>query len=539
MHYRLFFVFFLALVAQAKSQNSLESFEENLINWHHKDFYKDTILGMSTERAYNEILSKKTAKPVIVAIIDSGVDPEHEDLKENMWINEDEIPQNGIDDDKNGYVDDVNGWSFLGNAKGENIAQETLEMTRIYGKYSSKYEKEKPSRIPKQEKETYLLYQKAKKKYHEKMSDALLEEMSTKELLNRYSKSDSIVKAYLKKDTFSLEELVKIETEDKELTVAVNVLIFLGESHLNKAEIEKYLEHSTKSLKYELNVNYNPRKNIIGDEPETWDGKPYGSPDAKGPDPSHGTHVAGIVAAIRKNGKGLDGIASNAKIMSVRAVPDGDERDKDIAMAIIYAVDNGAQVINMSFGKSFSPQKKWVDSAVRYAEKKGVILVHAAGNDAQNTDVEPSYPNKFYDSKNCASNWINVGASTLNFMYIPAFFSNYGKKTVDVFAPGHEIYSLKPNNTYETNSGTSMAAPMVTGLVALLRSYYPKLTCQQIIDIVLQSGIDMGNTNVMVPLSKGKKSSRKSAKFKQLSKTGKIINVYGAVKMAESLEKTN
>lgn len=534
---RIVTTFFIGLSIAAFAQEAEEA-DAKLLNWHNKDIATDTVVGISTEKAYKKILSKKKSKTVIVAIIDSGVDIEHPDIKDNVWINEDEIPNNGIDDDKNGYIDDVYGWSFLGNAKGENIDQETLEMTRIYKKYASKYDNLKPEQISKSEKDTYAMYQKAKTEFLKKLSDAKLEEVSVKTFYKNYNQSDSLVKAYLKKDTVSLDEIKAIKTEDEKLQKAAQMMTFLTESNFKKDDIQKYLDHAEGSLKYNLNVDFNPRT-IIGDNPEIWDGKPYGSKDVKGPDPSHGTHVAGIVAATRKNGFGIDGIADNVKIMSVRAVPDGDERDKDIAMAIRYAVDNGAQVINMSFGKAFSPEKIMVDEAVKYAEQKGVILVHAAGNDALNTDKTSSYPSKYYANSNLsASNWLSIGASTSQKTEVlPAFFSNYGKKTVDIFAPGHEIYSLKPNNLYQANSGTSMAAPMVTGLAALLKSYYPQLSYNQIISIILESGSDLRKQKVTVPGGR-KKAVAKKTKFKKLSNTGRVINTYNAVLLAEKLTTT-
>lgn len=529
-------ILLLAASSSVFAQAIMDESEKKLLNWHNKDLSADTVVGMSTEKAYTQLLANKPSKTVIVAIIDSGVDTDHEDIKDNVWINEDEIPNNGIDDDKNGYVDDVNGWSFLGNAKGENINHETFEMTRIYKKYAAQYDKAKPEQISASEKETYEMYKKAKEEYTAKLAEAKSEKSSLTDFLKKYNQSDSIVRSVLKKDTFTVQEIEAIQSDDEKVKTAAKMLAFLQESGFKKEEIVNYMEHVDGKLNYYLNLDFNPRT-IIGDDPEKWDGKPYGSKDATGPDPGHGTHVAGIVAAKRKNGIGMDGIATNVKIMSVRAVPDGDERDKDIAMAIRYAVDNGAQVVNMSFGKAFSPQKQWVDDAVRYADQKGVILVHAAGNDAQNTDVTPSFPSKYYQhSKESASDWLSIGASTMaKDATLPAFFSNYGSKTVDIFAPGHEIYSLKPHNLYESNSGTSMAAPMVTGLAALLKSYYPELSTKEVIDIILESGTDLKKVKVTTPGGK-KKALSKNVKFKKLSKTGRVINVYQAVQLAE--EKT-
>ncbi|MBC7389300.1 MAG: S8 family serine peptidase [Opitutaceae bacterium] len=536
MVFRILFLFSFIISTGLVAQKALDEAEQRLLNWHNKDLVTDSIPGMSTEKAYNELLKGKKSNTVIVGIIDSGVDTDHEDIKDNIWVNSKEIAGNGVDDDKNGYIDDINGWSFLSNTKDQCIDRETLEMTRIYKKFASRYENMKAEDVKSTEKYDYELYQKAKKEFIKKLSEAKSEENSVKTFYNNFTTSDSLVKAYLKKDSVTLEDLNGIVTEDEKLKKAVKMQTFLKESGMQKEEIKKYVDHVDDKLNYNLNVEFNPRT-LLGDNPEVMDGKPYGSNDCQGPDPGHGTHVAGIVGAGRKNGKGLDGIADNVKIMSVRAVPDGDERDKDIALAIRYAVDNGASIINMSFGKGFSPEKPLVDEAVKYAETKGVLLIHAAGNDAQNTDKDPSFPSPYYyHSKTAASNWMSIGASTMQKgAMLPAFFSNYGRKTVDVFAPGHEIYSLKPGNLYEANSGTSMAAPMVTGLAALLKSYYPQLTCSQIIDIIMKSGTNFRSEKVNVPGSRKSKIVTKKVPFKKLSKTGKVINVYQAVKMAEQI----
>ena len=213
------------------------------------------------------------------------------------------------------------------------------------------------------------------------------------------------------------------------------------------------------------------RKEIVQDDETNINDRDYGNKDIMASTPFHGTHCSGIIGAVRDNGIGVDGIADNVRIMMVRAVPDGDEHDKDIANAIRYAVDNGAQIISMSFGKDFSPQKQWVDDAVRYAQSKGVLMVHAAGNDAANIDSADNFPNPtFIDGNGRATTWITVGASgDPKLGGITASFSNYGKKEVDVFAPGVQIYSTIPTgNNYGTASGTSMACPVVCGIYTAL-----------------------------------------------------------------------
>jgi subtilisin family serine protease len=254
--------------------------------------------------------------------------------------------------------------------------------------------------------------------------------------------------------------------------------------------------------------------------------------------PFHGTHVSGIIGAVRGNGKGIDGIADNVRIMTIRAVPDGDEHDKDVALAIRYAVDNGAKVINMSFGKYFSPQKQWVDDAVKYAESKGVLLVAAAGNEAFLVDTMPHYPAPILNEGRKVNNWIMVGASgdPSNGGLI-ANFSNFGKKDVDVFSPGVNIYSTIPGgNTYGNASGTSMASPVTAGVAALLMSYYPNLTAAQVKTVIEKSAVPV-NAKVKQPNKGGEDDSEVS--FSELSRTGGILNAFEAVKLAESLSKQN
>ncbi|NJK84921.1 MAG: S8 family serine peptidase [Bacteroidales bacterium] len=286
---------------------------------------------------------------------------------------------------------------------------------------------------------------------------------------------------------------------------------------------------------YHYNIDFNPR-NIVNDDPENANDSIYGNSDVVATDPSHGTFVSGIIAADRDNGIGMKGIADNVRIMAIRAVPDGDERDKDVANAIIYAVNNGASVINMSFGKDVSPQKHMVDKALKYAESKDVVLVHAAGNESQNTDKSPRYPMNFIGKDPINSKWLSIGASSIDANEsLPGEFSNYGKKTVDIFAPGVNIYSLQPKNEYDIQDGTSYASPMVAGTAALLKSYYPSLSAQQIKEIILSSHNDVfKQLKVNVP-SSGKKTKKGS--FNKLSATGGLLNVYQAVKLAEETVK--
>jgi len=492
--------------------------ENELKRWSHLDLDKDSIPGMSVDKVYSELLKGKTSTPVIVGIVDSGVDIEHEDLKSVIWTNKKEIPGNNIDDDKNGYVDDVHGWNFLGN-----ITKENYEYERIISNKKLVDEA------------TYL---KAKAINDKKIEEANQNKFQMELALNGTKKADEKITKLLGKPTYTAEELDAINSTDPEVVQSVAIMkqmLAYGLSVADlKKEIEKELDNSNKVQSGE-NLKTNYRK-VLGDNPDDIKDAKYGDNNVMGPDKEeilHGTHVAGIVAQVRNNKIGGDGIANNVQILTVRAVPDGDEYDKDIALGIRYAVDNGAKVINGSFGKAFSTHKQWVYDAIKYAESKDVLIVHAAGNDAEDIDKEDNYPNDSDDKKTeFADNMITIGA--LNYEYgtnVVADFSNYGKLNVDVFAPGVKIYASTPNNTYQFLQGTSMAAPNVAGVAALIRSYYPTLTAKQVKHILMDSGTAI-TTNVTVG-----GDENNSRPFSELSQSGRMVNAYNAMVMAEKLAK--
>jgi cell wall-associated protease len=503
-------------------------------NWFNLDLAKDGVPGMSTERAYAELLPGRQGRTVIVAVLDSGVDHEHEDLKDVMWVNPGEIPGNGIDDDNNGYIDDVHGWNFLGNAKGENIQYDTYEVTRLYRKYGLLFEGRDESSISKKEQATYDKYKEYKKVVQEKQ-EKLEEEagvfVAIAAAINNLSEE-------IGKEVISMEDLDQFEPNTPLLGYAVQIsqaLMSEGQSFEQlKKDVNEYAEHLQAQFEYHYNPDFDPRPFIGDNFADPYD-RNYGNNDYRGPDAQHGTHVAGIIGAARGNDIGMDGVANNVRIMAVRTVPDGDERDKDIAAAIVYAVDNGASIINMSFGKGASPRKEIIDEAVRYAQSKDVLIVHAAGNDNKQTTTDNNFPNRKFAKRGFlglfgpkyAENWIEVGA--LNWETgenLVADFSNYSPENVDVFAPGVEIYSTVPFNEYESLQGTSMAAPAVAGLAAILRSYFPDLTAPQVRHIIMESAVKQKykvkapGASVMVP-------------FSSLSVTGGMVNVYEAVKLAE------
>lgn len=519
-----------ALLATTPVGPVKDSTEHSFDNWFNLDPSEDHILGISTEKAYRAFLKDKQSTTITVAVIDSGIDIDHEDLAGKIWINEDEIPGNGKDDDNNGYIDDIHGWNFIGGKDGENVNHDTYELTRLYVKLNEKYDNQKRDNLSKQDKKEYDFYLTIKEKYEAELSEIQEQYTWFTTLHTMYKKANKLMEAYFEVDEVPIDSLAILDSPDEKITQAGRILTYAYENDLNEAYFEEGEEYYRTSLEYGYNTDYNPRT-IVGDDYNNVLEKFYGNNDVIGPFSRHGTHVAGIIAADRENELGIKGVANNVNIMVLRAVPDGDERDKDIANAIYYAVDNGAKIVNMSFGKAYSPYKNVVDDAVKYAEEKGVLIVHAAGNDSENIDEEDNYPSRQYsNSKKKAKNWIEVGASSWKeSAELTAKFSNYGKKTVDVFAPGVEIYSTTPNQTYESLDGTSMAAPVVTGLAALLMSYYPDLSVVEIKDIILQSVITFDKLQVYQP------GSMKLTDFSDLSSTGGIVNAYEAVKLADSL----
>jgi subtilisin family serine protease len=506
-------------------------------DWFLLDPEQDSLQGVSSERTYETLLKGQPSKTVLVAVIDSGIDIEHEDLKSVIWVNEKEIANNGIDDDKNGYVDDVHGWNFIGGKNG-NVNADTYELTREYMRLSKKYDGADSVKNRKKAKTEYASYLKLKDKY-QKLKVKNEQQYQFYSGMYKYTKASiDTLKRYFKTDTLVPDDVKNLTTDRPSLLFAKSVVGRVYKTVGDDAPLDEYLSQVKEGVdyfevivKYGYNTEFDSRQ-IVGDNYSNLFEKGYGNNDVKGPDPLHGTHVAGIIAADRKNKLGIKGIADNVKIMVVRAVPNGDERDKDVANAIVYAVDNGAKIINMSFGKSFSPEKEMVDRAVKYAEQKGVLLIHAAGNEGDDIDVEKNFPTKKYLNGKEAKNWIEVGASSWgsdeNFV---GSFSNYGKKGVSLFAPGVQIYSTTPGNTYKNEDGTSMASPSTAGVAALLMSYFPNLTAIEVKDILEKSTRKFDNLKVQKP------GSKELVSFSELSSSGGLVNAYEAVKMAKERKK--
>ncbi len=485
--------------------------EQQQQRWSHLDLEKDSIPGMSVDKAYTELLKNKKGNKIIVGVIDSGVDINHLDLKSVIWTNKKEIANNGKDDDKNGYTDDVHGWNFLGNSNNE-----TLELVRYLRKGD----------------DGTAMYKRAQKEYE----TAYQKVFPYKETVDLLANADKTIREYLKKEDYTIEELNNIASVKYELYKSKKIMLAYAEdTGANfKEDLEEFKDYVYDNLNYNLNKDFDGRK-PVGDNPEDINDKKYGnnivySKERK--DSSHGTHVAGIIAQSRNNGIGGDGVAATVEIMPIRAVPNGDEYDKDIALAIRYAVDNGAKVINGSFGKDYSPHKEWVWDAMKYAENKDVLIILAAGNDGKNVDLEANYPEDTADKKTeLVNNVIKVGAINYNYgETIVADFSNYGADNVDVFAPGVEVYATVPGNSFKYQQGTSMAAPNVAGVAALIRSYYPNLKASQVKQIIMQSGTTL-NFEVFV----GENGEKRP--FSKAGVSGKIVNAYTALKMAEALSK--
>lgn len=500
-----------------------KNYQDN--QWHLKDLKKDNVAGTSTELAYKELLKKKKSKTVIVAVIDGGVDTHHEDLQDKIWINKGEVANNNVDDDNNGYIDDIHGWSFIGGKDGD-VLYENYEIVRIYKKLSEQYSDSVSAETRDSEKYQYWLG------IRDSVHNQVRTVVSNFEYYSRIKSTYNYYVEFLKKETKSEELSVKkinsLPRTDSTVIRAQEFMELIYQYYGSlETDFDQVLDVLDDELKmYNVNADY---RSLVGDNPNDPTEQYYGNNNVMGPDAEHGTHVAGIIAGTRNNKIGINGIADNVIVMPIRAVPEGDERDKDVANAIRYAVDNGAQIINMSFGKAFSPNKEVVDAAIKYAMTKSVIMVHAAGNDGQDIGITPSYPVKYYTEGDSARLWIEVGASTSTAdEMLPADFSNYSKIRVDVFAPGEDIMSTLPDNTYDELGGTSMAAPIVSGIAALILSYYPELSPEQVVEIIKRSSVKYPDLEVITPGTMDELTS-----FSQLSNTAGVVNTYKALKLAE------
>ncbi|HET7586372.1 MAG TPA: S8 family serine peptidase [Gemmatimonadaceae bacterium] len=521
--------------------------------WHLMDETADRVAGMSVLRARNELLAGRQPKrTVIVAVIDGGVDSAHVDLRSVLWTNTREVPGNRVDDDHDGYVDDVHGWNFIGGADGRDVDQDTFEVTREYAR-CTRDSTAAGSGAPRNGGTPSAAHSAAADTGNGDLlrtgrgSCAAVEQEFTQQVTSTtqtlsqittaqslFERATDVLRAALHVDSaagdsLDMERVRAYQPRTAEEQQARAVYLQLAARGITADIIRNARQETETRLHYGLNPDFNPRT-IVGDQYANLAQRHYGNPDFTGPDAGHGTHVAGIIGAVQDSTNDVGGIATAVRIMPVRAVPDGDERDKDIANAIRFAVDHGANVINMSFGKGYSPQKQAVDDAVRYADAHGVLMVHAAGNDGADLAQKGNFPTPRYVTGGRAANWIEVGASSWRGLdSLAAPFSNYGAQEVDVFAPGEDILSTVPGG-YERNSGTSMAAPMVSGLAALIMSYYPSLSASDVKRIILASATRYADHLVVRPGS----DEGERVPFGSLSVTGGIVNAYAALRMAEA-----
>ena len=507
--------------------------------WHLMDPATSGYSGVSAEKAHAFLKGTgRKSNTVLVAVIDSGIDTAHQDLKPILWKNSKEIPNNGKDDDKNGYIDDVHGWNFIGGKDGRNVKEDSYEAARVYHTLKTKWEGKTATGLTGAQLKEFNTYERAKEKIVGDVDPLAAQQLKT--MVPELVESDKALRAALGKEEYNGNDIKDFNSPNKEINAMKDFLIRISKAN-NSYEItnKQILEQLEGELRKVESVTQAPptfRKDIVQDNYLDFTDKYYGNNDLMAETSLHGTHCAGIIAAVRDNNKGAMGIADNVRIMAIRAVPDGDEHDKDIALAIRYAVDNGAQVISMSFGKDFSPEKKWVDDAIRYAAAKGVLLVHAAGNDSKDLDKEFNFPSTVFEDGVRATNVITVGASgDAKNGGLTARFSNYGKNEVDVFAPGVGIYSTLPGgDQYGNLNGTSMACPLVAGVAALILQYYPTLTPQQVKMAIEKSSVAPKDI-VNIP------GSTTMVKLSELSLSGGIMNAEAAVKYASTLvgEKIN
>lgn len=512
--------------------------DKDLMTWYHKDFSVTKIYGVNTQNAY-KFLESKGLKPknIVVAVLDGGVEVDHPGLKNNIWTNPNEVPNNGKDDDGNGYIDDIHGWNFLGGKNGD-VEFENLEKTRIVKKYKPLFE----GPNSKENKANQAKLQNEFKVYLDARNDFIKESTEARQNLlfyAQFSKEVPAMVSILNGKNFTAENINNIQiTDSKQAQYQAILSQYLKDPNAigkSSQELQNYLTEQlaeavktfSEQVNYRYNLDFDARK-VIGDNSEDINEKSYGNNHYEGPDAHHGTHVSGIVAGL-PNGKEIQyGVASKvAKIMSVRVVPNGDENDKDIANGIRYAVDNGAKIINMSFGKRYSPNKEKVWEAMQYAQQKGVLLVHGAGNDNVNIEEKLDFPTNFKDTKDASpfvDNYINVGASTNNPDFLRADFSNFSGKMVDVFAPGEKIYSTVTDGKYKYEQGTSMASPVVAGAAAVLLAYMPTLSPSQIIESLVNTA-NKSEVNAMLP-------TNTNNRFDLISRSGGVIDLRKAAEYA-------
>lgn len=533
------------------SKTDLTSLE--MQTWHQKDYVSDGIPGISLEKWYHENKTKKN-NSIIVALIDTQIDLKHEDLQGQFWTNSKEIPDNNIDDDHNGYIDDIQGWSFTGTKNNGYVVWSNYEYVRILRDWGPLYQNKTEDQISQKEINDYKEYLKAaemfrkKDSYYKNWLKSLNYNVSVFPLVKdtlkyffpkedyTYQQLDSMYKIHKINDKSYIQ---RRNDKDKDLGALIDYMMINLETNQKTLEAIKDKQTQIDSVvNKNLNINYNERLSI-GDNPSILE-KGYGNNNISNTKEgyrliqNHSTMMAGVIGGNKNNTLGVKGILQNVKFMPLNISPSGDEHDKDIAMAVYYAVDNGAKIINMPLGKEFSLHKQWIIDAFKYAEKQNVLIVHSAGNSGLDIDKNPVYPNDTSLDINVefCNNFITVGSTNhiLNDKFV-SNYSNYGKENVDLFAPGEEIYTTAAGNSYKVDSGTSLSTPMVSGTAALIWTYYPTLTAKEVKEIILNSGTSY-DLEVIIPGTKDKK-----IKFSELSKSGKVLNTYNAMILAKKVSK--
>lgn len=512
--------------------------KEEKKDWYLKDIELDTIPGISLQRAYDSLLVNKKGKEVIVAVLDTKLDIHHEDLKEQLWVNKDEIPNNNIDDDNNGYVDDIHGWNFLGNTKKEDLLYEKYSCLRIVEKYEPYFKGKQKENLNRADSILFVKYTNAKEEFNRRIKNKKRGFDYADMLLKSLADREKALLVYFPKGIYSLSDLdslKKVYPNNKELQRDIKI----RSNFMKWGYTKKFMDENKRGVVAMFDKMLNPLYNeraVTGDDPTDLDDAFYGNGTLFGDVPfKHAIGVAGLLGATRNNKIGIDGVSNHIKIMPVVMVASGDEYDKDVALAIKYAVDNGAQIINMSWGKNFSLHSDWVIAAMKYAEDKDVLLVTGSGNDGRSNDARNIYPDDNDHGKEFLSNFISVGATGFSLNEkLKTSFSNYGKENVDLYAPGTSMYTTATKSTYESGRGTSYSSPIVAGVAALLKSYYPSLTAVQIKRVLLESGVSYA-----IDVNIGSRKKKKLVPFSTLSKSGKIVNAYNALLMAEKISKTN
>ncbi len=505
--------------------NANRKARHRLRGWHLSDWKQDSLPGISLEKAYAWLDTHKsghTGEEVVVAVLDTKLDIRHEAIRDNLWTNPGEIPGNGLDDDGNGYTDDVHGWNFLGNSAGEDVLYQLSETARA----ARLLEQIDTAALRLSDPKRLATLQKYAAAYRE---DAAF-------FRENYRALDSI----LSREEAALRDLAALGDN---AALQDGEALRNGAANQNEAVLResRALRDQRKAIAIQKQFFYNPdyqERAITGDRPDDLYDRRYGNPVISGRAPmEHALGVAGVLAARPNNRLGVAGVSEKIRIMPVVMVAEGDEHDKDVALAIRYAVDNGAKIINMSWGKRQSLYPGWVQDAIRYASQRDVLLVHSAGNTADDLDAVDYYPLDYTPDGEFTESFLSVGAlSPRKGPALVASFSNYGQRNVDLFAPGNFIFTPHTGNGYAYKQGTSYAAPLVAGVAALVWSHYPDFTAAEIKDILMASATRVDG-EVYLP-RKTRSASPQRVPFTRLCKSGGILNAFAALQLAAVRNRT-